>query len=211
MLCHSTGRGNRRSAESLYRSRGSQSWSHPGGPRNCSQPSCLSLRKTHTVPPDAQQLFFSFSAGQRRIRLFKRDADCRLRNVTAASSHCVLTANRTAFHFLSRNFHHFLSPLPTRHQHLTMDTFITSGSFFSRGNKLPAPAAASTGKSSGNRRRETQTVKIVSDERSAPVLLSSLKLQRLLFSQSVFFFFFVFPMPLLTFTLMFFRSVQFAK
>lgn len=120
-------------------------------------------------------------------------ADCRLRNVTAASSHCVLTANRTAFHFLSRNFHHFLSPLPTRHQHLTLDTFITSGSFFSRGNKLPAPAAASTGKSSGNRRRETQTVKIVSDERSAPVLLSPLKLQRLLFSRSVFFFLFRFP------------------
>lgn len=111
MLCHSTGRGNRRSAESLYRSRAPQSWSHPGGLETAhSRPAipCVTL----TVPPDAQQLFFSFSAGQRRIRLFKRDADCRLRNVPAASSHCVLTGNWTAFQFLSRNFHHFLSPNP---------------------------------------------------------------------------------------------------
>lgn len=171
MLCHSTGRGNRQSAESLYRSRGPQSWSHPGGLETAhSRPAfpCVKhirYRRTHNSSSFPSVPHNDKSGCSRETQI----ADCRLRNVTAASSHGVLTGNRTAFQFFVSQLSPFLVPPPhTRHQHFTPDTFITSGSFFSRGNKLPAPAAASTGKSSGNRRRETQTVKIVSDERSAP-------------------------------------------
>lgn len=52
----------------------------------------------------------------------------------------------------------------TRHQHLTVDAFVTSGSFSAGGTNCLLRQQRSTGKSCGNRRRKTQTVKIVSDE-----------------------------------------------
>lgn len=150
---------------------GHQSWSPPGGLETaCSRPALPYV--TLTVPPDAQQLFFQCRTTTNQWPW---------RNITAASSHCVLTVSWTAFPFLSCYFHHFHPPLPpspppppqpasaSDSGHIYNQRFL-----FSRGNKLPSPAAASTGKSSGNRRRETQTVKIASNERSAPDLLPPL-------------------------------------
>lgn len=113
-MCHSTGRGNRRSAESLYRSRGPQSWSHPGGLETAhSRPAfpCVKhirYRRTHNSSSFPSVPHSDESGCSRETQI----ADCRLRNVTAASSHCVLTGNRTAFQFFVSQLSPFLVPPP---------------------------------------------------------------------------------------------------
>lgn len=99
------------------------------------------------------------------------------------------------FNIFSRNFHRFLPPTArpprhtkTRHQHLTLGTFVTSGSFSAVGTNCLLRQQHRLGSRAAT--AETQTVKIVSDERSAPFPLPSLKRQRIFFSRRVFIFFF---------------------